>query len=66
MHSVHCASSVLGGTAVLSKNLKITIFCVCSSSVLGAVCCFAVVSDNVTFYSDALIINNFERRVSCA
>ena len=27
-----------------------TNFCVCSSSVLGAVCCFAV-SNNVTFFS---------------
>ena len=35
---------------MLCKKLDITIFCVCTSSVLGAVCSFAV-SDNVTFYS---------------
>ena len=35
---------------MLSKKIEITFFCVCSLSLLGAVCCF-VVSDNVTFYS---------------
>ena len=35
---------------MLCKKLDITIFCVCSTSVLGAVGCFAV-SDNVIFYS---------------
>ena len=35
---------------MLCKKLYITIFCFSTSSVLGAVCCFAA-SDNVTFYS---------------
>ena len=35
---------------MLCKNLDISIFCVCTSSVLGAVCCFGV-SHNVTFCS---------------
>ena len=40
----------LEGTAVLCKKLEISILCVCTSSVLGAVCCF-VVSHNASFYS---------------
>ena len=40
----------LEGTAVLCKKMEISIFSVCTSSVLGAVCCFGV-SHNVTFYS---------------
>ena len=37
-------------TAMLCKKLEISLFCVCTSSVLGAVCCFGV-SHNVSFYS---------------
>ena len=40
----------LEGTAVLCKKIEISIFCVCTSSVLGAVCCFGV-SHNLSFYS---------------
>ena len=40
----------LEGTAVLCEKIYTTIFRVCTSSVLGAVCCFGV-SHNVTFYS---------------
>ena len=40
----------LEGNAVLCKKIDMTIFCVCTSSVLGAVCCFGV-SHNVSFYS---------------
>ena len=40
----------LEGTAVLCKRLEFSILCVCTSSVLRAVCCCGV-SHNVTFYS---------------
>ena len=40
----------LEGAAVQCKKLEIPFFCVCTSSVLGAVCCFDV-RHNVTFYS---------------
>ena len=37
-------------TAVLCRKIEISTFYVCTSGVLGAVCCFGV-SHNVTFYS---------------
>ena len=40
----------LEGTDVLCKKLEISLLCVRTSSVLGAVCCFGV-SHNVSFYS---------------